>query len=139
MLDLDITLFVILILVWGLMIALNKLFFKPIGDVIEKREKKLFETGELMNKMNSEIEEKTIKIEEELNKAGREIILLREEIIKQGEETKDRAIEKARQEAKLLMEKEMKKLDKEVKVTEEKLEKHIPEYVNLIKKKFFEE
>ena len=62
MLDLDISIFFIMFLVWFLMSILNKIYYKPVGNLIGERESKIKKDSEQIEALSNEIEEKTQKI-----------------------------------------------------------------------------
>jgi len=63
MLNLDISLFFVALLVWFLMVVLNKIYFKPAGLVLEQRESKIESESSRIEFMTREIEEKTQQVE----------------------------------------------------------------------------
>jgi len=136
MLNLDSSLFVVIALVWILMIVLNKIYFKPVKNVIDEREGKIaFESGKI-DKMTQEIEEKTGRIENILREAKWDAAAVKEQIIRQGEEVREKIISDTREESKKNFAERMAELDREIAAAEEKLEQEIDHFSRKIKEIF---
>ena len=136
MLNLDSSLLVIIALVWILMLILDRVYFKPVKDVIIKREGKIsLESGQI-EKMIQEIEEKTGRVENILSEAKWDAAALKEELIQEGEEIKEKIRIDTREESEQVFVKKMKELDREILAAREKLEKEIDLFSQKIREKF---
>ena len=136
MLDLDSSIFVIIALVWTLLIILDRIYFKPVKDVIDNREGKIaLESGQI-EKMTHEIEEKTGRIENILREAKWDAASLKEELTREGEIIKEQVRSDTREESKKIFADKMNELDREILAAEEKLEKEINLFSQKIKEIF---
>ena len=86
MLDLDVSLFFISLLIWVLMIILDKIYYKPVGKIIGQRENKTEKDSALIESMIADVENKTKNIEDVLKKARTDSMKLKENLIKKREE-----------------------------------------------------
>ncbi len=136
MLNLDISLFFVALLVWLLMLVLNKLYFKPVGQVLEQRESKIVSESSQIESMTREIEEKTQQIEKKLKDARLESARIREELIKKGEEAREQLVIKTRIDSQKLRETRMQELDTQVAAAEEKLALQVGVFSNKLKEIF---
>jgi F-type H+-transporting ATPase subunit b len=136
MLELDITLIIVSVLVGFLMVILNHLYYKPIGQVIEERESKIAtETNRIETNMR-DIEEKTQHIEGVLKETQKESRKIREELIIKGEEVREQVVQEARENSKKMFENKMKQLDEQILMAEKKLEQEISIFSDKIKEIF---
>ncbi|MCP5107487.1 MAG: ATP synthase F0 subunit B [bacterium] len=136
MLNLDISVVVIALLVWLLMVLLNKIYFKPVGRVINERETKIEKESNQIESMTGEIEEKTQHIETVLKDAKKESTRIKEELIQKGEEVREKIITDARQNSKTLFQSKMKELDGQIAEAEKKLEQEISLFSDKMKEIF---
>ncbi len=136
MLDLDVSLFFISLLIWVLMIILDKIYYKPVGKIIGQRENKTEKDSALIESMIADVENKTKNIEDVLRKARTDSMKLKEDLIKKNEEKIERLVSEEKENLKRRFEESMKKLDDEIFSAEEKLEKEVEEFSNEIKEKF---
>ncbi|MCX6579046.1 MAG: ATP synthase F0 subunit B [Candidatus Aminicenantes bacterium] len=125
MLNLDNSLFFVALLVWLLMIVLNRIFFKPVGQVIMQRESKIENESNRIESMTREIEEKTQQIEKKLDDAQKKFAAIKEELIKKGEEARKQHLIETRIESQKLFETKMNELDVQVAAAEEKITRGI--------------
>jgi F-type H+-transporting ATPase subunit b len=136
MLNLDISVLVIIILIWLLMNILNKIYFRPVGRVIRERETKVEKDSRELESTTLNIEEKTRSIETILNDSRKESMKMREELILKGEAIRQEIIRDAREKSKILFEKSIRELDEEIKIAEEKLTGQIDSFSQHIKETF---
>lgn len=125
MLNLDSSLFVVVVLVWILLMVLDKLYFKPVGKVIDERETKIERESAQIESMTNEIEEKTRHIETVLKDAKKESGKIKEELIKKGEDVREKILADARKRSRERFDAKMKDLDVEIADAEKKLEQEI--------------
>lgn len=136
MLDLDITLIVVSALVGLLLVVLNKLYFKPVGQVIEERETKIESETRHLEAITLDVEEKTQHIETILKDTQKESRKIKEELIKKGEAVREQIVAEAREESKTLFDQRMKQLDDEIETAEKSLEQEIGVFSEKIKEIF---
>lgn len=136
MLNLDSSLFVVVVLVWLLLMVLDKLYFKPVGAVIDERETKIKRESAQIESMTNEIEEKTRHIETVLKDAKKESTKIREELIKKGEEVREKIAADARKRSKEHFASKMKDLDIEITEAEKKLVQEIGLFSDKMKEIF---
>lgn len=123
-------------LVWFLMVVLNKIYYKPVGQVIEERDSKIKKESSQIESKTNEIEEKTHHIEKILIDAKKESSRIKEELIKKGEEVRGQIITDARENSKKTFETKMKQLDEEIAAAGKKLEQEIQVFSDRIKEIF---
>jgi F-type H+-transporting ATPase subunit b len=136
MLDINASLFGIALLVGILLFVLNRLFYKPIGRVIEERESKIKNDSTLLETKKKDIEETTRDIEKQLKDAQKKARETIEESIKKGENSREQKLLEAREKAKFILDARMKQLDDELSQAEKKLELEISAFSDKIKEIF---
>jgi F-type H+-transporting ATPase subunit b len=136
MLDLDISVLVVSALVGILLLVLNRLFFKPIGSVIEERETKIEKESGQIEAMTKEIEEKTLHIENVLKDTQKESRKIKEELIKKGEEVREKVVAEAREKSRQHFDTKMKQLDQQLLDAEKQLEQEIRVFSGKMKEIF---
>ncbi len=136
MLNLDSSLIVVVVLVWLLLMVLDKLYFKPVGKIIGERDTKIKRESAQIDAMTTEIQEKTQHIETVLKDAKRESGKIKEELIKKGEEVREKILADARKRSKELFDSKMKELDGELSEAEKTLEKEIGLFSDKMKEIF---
>ena len=136
MLSLDISVVFIIFIVWFLMLILNKVYYKPIGNIITQRETKIDSDTRQIESLTTEIENKTNRIESILKETEKESRKIRESLIEKGEKAKEMIILNARESSKDLFEKKMEELGREINEAEQKLESEIEVYSKKIKELF---
>jgi len=133
MLDLDISILIVFVLVGILLVVLNRLYYKPIGEVMAERESKIKKENTQIETNLNEIDDKTLHIEEVLKETQKESRNIREDLIKKGEEVRDQMLQDAREKSRHLFESKMKQLDDQILIAEKKLEQEIDVFSNKIK------
>jgi F-type H+-transporting ATPase subunit b len=121
MLNLDSSIFIIVVLVWLLLMVLDKLYFKPVGTVIDERDAKIKRESDLIDSMTVEIEEKTLHIETTLKDTRKEAARIKEELIKKGESVREKIVTDAREKSKELFNSKMIELEGEIAAAEKQL------------------
>jgi len=129
-------LFFIPLLIWILMIVLDKIYFKPVGKIIEQRENKIDKDSASIEHMITDVENKTKNIEDILTKARRDSMEVKENLIKKNEEKIERLILEEKENSRKRFKKSMEKLDEEIAYAEKRLEMEIDKFSNEIKEKF---
>jgi F-type H+-transporting ATPase subunit b len=136
MLELNFTLIIVSVLVGFLMVVLNHLYYKPIGQVIEERESKIAAETNRIESNIKDIEGKTHHIEAVLKETQKESRKMREELIVKGEEVRVQVVQQARENSKKMFETKMKQLDEQILMAEKKLEQEISMFSDKIKEIF---
>ncbi|MGE5341868.1 MAG: ATP synthase F0 subunit B [Candidatus Omnitrophota bacterium] len=138
MLELNASLFGIALLVIILLITLNKIYYNPIARILDEREEKINGISSSIEAKSEEIESIMVDIEKSLKDAHRESREIKEELIKKGENVREKMRANAQIQGKELLESKMKQLDDELSVAEQKLEREIGEFSNQIKRIFLD-
>src|SRR4030042_2940890 len=125
MLNLDLSILVITFLVWLLMNILNRIYYRPVGKILQEREKKVEKDSQELESMNRQIAEKTQSIEKILADSKSEAYRMHEELIRKGETICQEIIGESREKSRILFESSIRELDKEINRAEEKLVRDI--------------
>ncbi len=133
MLDLDISVFVVSALIGLLAMVLNRIYFRPIGNILEERETKIKTEASQIATTTVEIEAKTQHIEKVLKDTQKESRLIREALIKKGEDVKEQVITQAREKSRQHFQSQMTQLDQQLATAEKELEKEILVFSDQIK------
>ncbi|MDQ1353187.1 MAG: hypothetical protein QG657_3493 [Acidobacteriota bacterium] len=136
MLNLDSSLFFVALLVWFLLVVLNKIYFKPVGQVLDQRESKIESESSRIETMTREIDEKTQQIEKKLKDAKQASARIKEELIKKGEEAREQLLIKTRSESQKLRETRMSELDAQILAAEKKLSQEVSVFSDKLKEIF---
>lgn len=115
MVNLDISALLVTLTLSILLLILQKLYFKPINNILQKRERILRENKENFTHFLNEYNEKEIILNEILKKASVEVEMHKEKVRKEAIAEKEAIIEKAKGKAEELKENAFKKLEEEVK------------------------
>ena len=136
MLDLDITVIYTIVILWLLLAILNKIFYKPVGSIINKREKKAeTEFAEIEN-MKNDIEERSSNVESVIKRARKDSIAISEDIIRKGETAREELILSTREKSSEDLKKRMGELDIEIVDAESKLKREIKNFSRKIEEIF---
>jgi F-type H+-transporting ATPase subunit b len=136
MLDLNSSFLWIFFLVWALYLALNRIFFRPVGRIIGEREAKIAADSGRLEGLMAEIETRTRAVESELGKARREAQQIKEGWLKNGEEIRGRAVGDARQRAAQLLAESMTQLESEIAASERELESQVSLFSDKIRQAY---
>jgi len=136
MLDLDITVFYTIIILWTLLIVLNRIFFKPVSRVIDEREKKAETEKSEIERMKVEIDERSGKIESVLKKARKDAVTVSEDLIREGESSREALISSTRAKTHEEFRNRMASLDMEIEAAELKLKGEIRDFSSKIEEIF---
>ena len=88
------------VLVWLLMVVLDKIYYKPVGRIVNERNSKIEKESSQIESMTNEIGEKTQHIEKIIIDAKKESSRIKEALIKKGEEVRGQIITDARENSK---------------------------------------
>jgi len=136
MLDINASLLGIALLITILLFILNKIFFKPVGKVLDERETKIKTDTTEIDTKTKEIEELTLGIERRIKETQRESRKIREELIKKGEEVREIRLQDAREKAKDISNTRLKQLEDEISLAEKQLELQITSFSHKLKEIF---
>ena len=136
MLELNFSFVFIFLLIWGLMLVLNRIYFRPVGRIIDEREARVKGDSEKLDSLVREIEEKTRRVEVMIADARNESFRIREEWIRKGEEFRETMIENAREKSTRQFEEQMKRLETEIAAAQKQLESEISIFSQRIKEAF---
>ena len=125
MLELNSSFLWIFFLLWILYFTLNRFFFKPVGRIISEREARAAADEDRRREMMAEIEARTRSLEERLGLARKQAQRIREEWLRNGEETRSRAVAEARERSAKVMDEKMAQLESEMRAAESSLEAQI--------------
>jgi len=125
MLELNSSFLWIFFLLWILYFTLNRFFFKPIGRIISEREARAAADEARRREMMAEIEARTRSLEERLGLARKQAQRIREEWLRNGEETRSQTVAEARERSTKVMDEKMAQLESEMRAAERSLEAQI--------------
>jgi F-type H+-transporting ATPase subunit b len=136
MLNLDASILVVIILISLLVKILNKIYFKPVGKIIDERENKISQDSRKLESTTMEIEEKTQDIEKVFNESRKESMRLQEELIQKGEAVRDQLVIETRKKSKSMFGEKMKQLDAEISRAEKYLSNEIESFSKKVRDTF---
>jgi len=136
MLDLNSSFIWIFFLIWLLYLILNRIFFKPINEIITARETKISTDSNRQEGMVAEIETRTRAIEAQLSQARKEAQQIKEGLLKNGEEIRSRTVTSAKEQAVQVLADKMSQLENEIVAAEKTLEMQISVFSDKIKQAY---
>ncbi|MEI6614408.1 MAG: ATP synthase F0 subunit B [Chrysiogenales bacterium] len=136
MLDLNSSLFWIFFMVCGLHLVLTRIFFNPVGKIIDEREAKIAADAGRLQSMMDQVDIHTQAIETRMDLARKEALQIREEWSRRGEDVRARALSEAKEMAARVMDEKMSELEIEVIAAEKILEKGIVAFSEKIKQAY---
>lgn len=136
MLELNFSFVFIFLLIWGLMFVLNRIYFRPVGRILDEREARVKGDSEKLDSLVREIEEKTRRVEVMIADARNESFRIREGWIRKGEEFRETLIENAREKSTRQFEEQMKRLETEIAAAQKQLESEVSVFSQRIKEAF---
>jgi len=136
MLELNSSFIWIFFLVWLLYFLLDRIFFKPVGNIIAQREAKIAADSGRQEGMLVEIEERTLAVETRLRQAHLEAQRTRDEWLKNGEEFRLRTVAAAREQAARVMGEKLAQLESEIGAAESTLLQQVSMFSDKIKQAY---
>lgn len=136
MLDLNSSFIWIFFLIWLLYLILNRIFFKPINEIITARETKISADSNRQESMVAEIETRTRAIEAQLSQARREAQQIKEGLLKNGEDIRSRTVTSAKEQAVRVLDEKMSQLESEIVAAENTLAMQISAFSDKIKQAY---
>jgi F-type H+-transporting ATPase subunit b len=136
MLDLNSSLLWIFFIVWALYLVLTRIFFKPVGKIIDEREAKVAADSNRLQGMMSQVEINTQALETQMDQARKDALQIREEWSRKGEGIRVLSLSEAKEKAARIMDEKMNQLESEVRAAEKTLEKKIAVFSEKIKQAY---
>ena len=136
MLDLNSSLLWIFFMVWGLYLVLTRIFFKPVGKIIDEREAKIAVDSNRLQGMMNQVEIHTQALETQMAQARKDALQIREEWSRKGEGVRALSLSEAKEKAARIMDEKMSELEIEVSAAEKTLEKEIVVFSEKIKQAY---
>ncbi|MEN8154875.1 MAG: ATP synthase F0 subunit B [Acidobacteriota bacterium] len=136
MLDLDISVLFVIAILWITLLILNKIYYKPVGKIMDERESKIERDSKEIEDLALEIDEKSGEIETILKNAKKESMKIKEELIKKGDEVRENILSDSRDGAKKLFSEKMSELERELKRAEEQLKEQVDIFSSKIEEIF---
>ncbi|MBP1660067.1 MAG: synthase [Candidatus Aminicenantes bacterium] len=135
MLAIDLTFIVIFLLVWALVLVLTRVFFKPVGRILEKRRGRESADRDAAKAAIEAGERDLRRIEDELREARASSERIREELEAQALAEKARLIAEVQADARDRIEKAKAELEEQVRRLKEQLEGEAGRLAERIEKK----
>lgn len=114
MISIDYTMLIQMVNFLLLIVILNRLLYKPILGIIDRRKKQVQDTEEEIKRLNQSVEERVAAYEEKLRQAKTDALEKKVEIIKEGAEQAKDLIDAARGQIPGMMEQFHGEMNKEV-------------------------
>ena len=135
MLSIDLSVIVIFVIVWGLVIVLTRVYFKPVGRVMKKRDGRIKQdqdaTQEALDKNSKTLE----KIEHDLKAAKASAREIREKWEREAQREKERLIDEVSQECRSQVQKAQEELNQNVERLKKDLEPKSQDLADRIEKR----
>jgi len=136
MLDLNSSILWTFLLVSGLYLVLTRIFFRPVGKIIDEREAKTDSENERLLGMTTQVEGHARALESRMDQARKDAAQIREEWSRKGESVRAQALAEAKEKAARFMEEKMSELETEVSAAEKTLEKEIAVFSEKIRQAY---
>jgi len=136
MLDINSSFIWIFFLVWLLFLVLNRIFFKPVGEIITARETKIAADSQRQENMMADIETQTQAVESQLDQARKDAQKIKEDWLKHGEEIQAKAVSQAKEQAARVLNEKISELKTEIVTAEQTLGKQIAVFSEKIRQAY---
>jgi len=136
MLDLNSSFLWIFFLVWLLYLVLNRIFFKPVGEIIDARETKITADSQRQAGMMAEIEARTQAVESQLSQARKDARQIKEEWLENGEKIRVKAVAQAKDQSARVLAEKIVELESEIVAAEHVLDKQITAFSEKIRQAY---
>ena len=136
MLELNSSFIWIFFLVWLLYLVLDRIFFRPVGEIITARETKIAADNQRQETMMAEIETRTRAVESRLSQARKDAQQIREEWLKKGEEIRAGAVSRAKERSAAVLNARIAQLQDEISAAEQVLEKQVSAFSEKIRQAY---
>ncbi|MFQ6081895.1 MAG: ATP synthase F0 subunit B [Candidatus Aminicenantia bacterium] len=121
MISLDISFIVISIIVWILVIVLNKIFFTPVKEAIKNRNENISSNLSAFERIMDSYQKNLDQINQTLNVTRKEALELKENYRKQGEKEREKIIQIAKAEREDMIRKAKKSLSQQIEKSKKEL------------------
>jgi F-type H+-transporting ATPase subunit b len=135
MLSVDLGIIVIFIIVWVLLIVLNRIFYNPVRNLIRQREGSVEENRKKGEKAQGQYEQIIQKIDEEIKSARNSSLATKESFEREALKEKEKMLSEISRECRAQIQSAKDELDHQVKTLEAKLEKESDAFADRIEKK----
>ena len=135
MLSIDFGLIVIFIIVWIMLIVLNRIFYNPVQKVIRDREEKIEKDRHKGENAQARVERILQQIEEEIKSARTSSLATKESFEQEALKEKERILSEISQECRSQVQDAKEELNQQVKTLRKKLEKNSEVFAEQIEKK----
>jgi F-type H+-transporting ATPase subunit b len=122
MLDFDITIFVVFVIVWVLVIALSRVFFKPLTRIIDKRRAQIEGDNSAAREALEKYERDIRRIEDSLKEAKAASQNIREKAEIEAFREKSRLVQAVQAEGRSQVERAKKELEEKIEELKKELE-----------------
>jgi F-type H+-transporting ATPase subunit b len=136
MLDLNSSILWVFLMVSGLFFILSRIFFKPVGRIIEEREANADADDRRLKGMVDQVDMHARSLEDQMAQARADAARIRDEWSARGAEARARALAEAKETAARVMEEKMSALEKEVIGAEKVLEKQVAVFSEKIRQAY---
>jgi len=123
-------------MVWGLYLVLTRIFFKPVGKIIDEREAKVAADSQRLQGMLDQVDIHTQSLENQIAQARKDAARIREEWSTKGEGIRTRSLAEAKEKSARTLNEKMGELAGEVVTAEKALEKEIVVFSEKIKQAY---
>ncbi len=135
MLSVDTGLIAIFVIVWILVIVLNKVYFRPIGRIVRKRDSEIQQDQNATQEALEKYEKDLTRIEGELASAKIDARETREKFERKAQKEKEKMIAEVSRECRSQVEEAKKELSKKVEQLKKELEPQGQELAEKIEKR----
>jgi F-type H+-transporting ATPase subunit b len=138
MISVDASLIVVFILIWILLAVLTKIFFKPVRNVMGKRDSKISDDTTAGKKADEKYEKIIEKIEEDLKAAKNSSVQIKDRFEKEALKEKEKMLSDISSECRDRVREAQKALDKQIYDLKKKIHKESGDLAKKIEDKILE-
>jgi F-type H+-transporting ATPase subunit b len=135
MLSVDFGLIAIFVIVWILVVVLNRVYFKPIGRIVGKRDKEIESNQKAAQEALEKYEKDLARIEGELKSAKADARKIRERFDQEAQKEKEKIIAEVSRECRAQVEEAKRELGKKVEQLKKELEPQSRDLAEKIEKR----
>jgi len=136
MLDLDLSVVWVMLLVGLLAYLANRLFFRPVGQIVFSREQKATAEEAEIEHLSTRLQDGLAKVDQTLVEARREAGRIRESFLEKAESHREKVLAQARSEAVRHLEARTAAMEQELEGVQVRLQSEVGTFVALLKRKF---
>jgi F-type H+-transporting ATPase subunit b len=123
-------------MIWGLYLVLTRIFFKPIGKIIDEREEKVAVDSNRLQGMINQVEIHTQALENQMTQAHKDALQIREEWARKGENIRSQKLSDAKEKVARIMDEKMRQLESEIRAAEKTLKEEVAVFSEKIKQAY---